>query len=124
MLLDSNAVIYAIKPDFKELRELIIEHNPSISAITYLEVLGYHQLTTEDQLDFNEFFQVTPIIPISQSIIEKAINLRQNRKMSLGDSIIGATALLNDMVLITANVKDFQWNNNIKLFNPLTNKEV
>ncbi len=119
MLLDSNAVIYAIKPEFTHLRELIIEHNPSVSAITYLEVLGYHQLTSEDESDFKKFFQVTSIIPISQSILEQAVNLRQERKMSLGDALIAATALLGNLVLVTANSRDFQWITNIRLINPL-----
>jgi len=40
--------------------------------------------------------------------------------MSLGDSLIAATALLNDLTLVTANISDFRWIDNIKLKNPLT----
>ena len=46
--------------------------------------------------------------------------LRQQRKMSVGDSIIAATALLNGLTLVTANIADFRWIENIKLMNPLT----
>ncbi|MCK5720220.1 MAG: hypothetical protein KAH84_09775 [Thiomargarita sp.] len=52
MLLDSNAIIYAIKPEFVELRKLIAEHNPAVSAVSYVEVLGYHRLTISDKEDF------------------------------------------------------------------------
>jgi predicted nucleic acid-binding protein len=38
----------------------------------------------------------------------------------LGDSIIAATALLNGLTLVTANITDFRWIENRKLMNPLT----
>ena len=120
MLLDSNTVIYAIKPEFSKLRELIAKQNPAVSVISYLEVLGYQKLTIEDERDFREFFQSTLMIPISQWVLENAVKLRQQRKMSLGDAIVAATAMLNGSTLVTANVKDFQWIKDIKLLNPLT----
>jgi predicted nucleic acid-binding protein len=120
MLLDSNAIIYSIKPESDALRQLIAEHNPSVSAVSYVEVLGYHQLTASDKEDFIEFFKTARIISVSQPVLEQAVTLRQQRKMSLGDSLIAATALLNDLTLVTANISDFRWIDNIKLKNPLT----
>ena len=120
MLLDSNAIIYSIKPESDTLRQLIAEHNPSVSAVSYVEVPGYHQLTASDKEDFIEFFKTTRIISVSQPVLEQAVTLRQQRKMSLGDSIIAATSLLNDLTLVTANISDFRWIDNIKLKNPLT----
>ncbi len=120
MLLDSNAIIYSVKPESDPLRQLIAEHNPSVSAISYVEVLGYHQLTASDKEDFIDFFKTAKIISVSQPVLEKAVALRQQRRMSLGDSIIAATALLNDFTLVTANIADFRWIDNIKLKNPLT----
>lgn len=115
MLLDSNAIIYSIKPEFVQLRQLIAEHNPAVSAVSYVEVLGYHKLTVSDKKDFIDFFDATQIIPVSMSVLKQAVALRQQRKMSLGDSLIAATALLNDLTLITANTADFRWIENIKL---------
>jgi predicted nucleic acid-binding protein len=120
MLLDSNAIIYSVKPEFDTLRQLIAEQNPAVSAISYVEVLGYHKLTASDKEDFIEFFGTALIISVSQPVLEQAVALRQQRRMSLGDSIIAATALLNDLTLVTANVTDFHWIDNIKLMNPLT----
>ena len=119
MLLDSNIIIYAIKPEFGDLRKLIVEHSPAVSAISYLEVLGYHKMTAADKQDFVEFFNTSQIIPVSQSVLEQAIRFRQQRKMSLGDSIVSATAMLNNLTLMTANVKDFRWIQDLKLLNPL-----
>jgi predicted nucleic acid-binding protein len=120
MLLDSNAIIYSVKPEFDALRQLIAEHNPSVSAVSYVEVLGYHQLTASDKDDFIDFFETARIISVSQAVLEQAVALRQQRKMSLGDSIIAATALLNGLTLVTANIADFRWIDNINLMNPLT----
>ncbi|VEN73119.1 Twitching motility protein PilT (fragment) [Candidatus Desulfarcum epimagneticum] len=39
--------------------------------------------------------------------------------MSLGDSLIAATALVYDLKLATANVKDFLWIKRLEVVNPL-----
>lgn len=119
MLLDSNAIIYSIKPEFAKLRKLIAENGPAVSAISYIEVLGYHRLTKSDERDFVDFFDTARIIPVSQAVLEQAVTLRQQRKMSLGDSIIAAAAIVNGLTLITANTADFKWIPSLKLLNPL-----
>jgi len=119
MLIDSNIIIYSIKPEHALLRQFIADQNPFVSAISYLEVLGYHQLTRQDQQDFEKFFQVAPLIPVSFPILQRAVILRQQAKMSLGDAIIAGTALEHGLTLVTANVKDFQWIPNLKVINPV-----
>ncbi|KAA3616448.1 MAG: type II toxin-antitoxin system VapC family toxin [Calditrichaeota bacterium] len=119
MLLDSNIIIYAIKPEFDYLRKLIADHSPAVSAISYLEVLGYHKITPTDKQDFAEFFNTSQIVPISHSVLVQAVKVRQQHKISLGDSIVAATAMLNNLTLITANVKDFKMIQDLKLMNPL-----
>jgi len=47
MLIDSNIIIYAAKPDCAELRDLIADHTPAVSAVSYVEVLGYHKLNEQ-----------------------------------------------------------------------------
>jgi toxin FitB len=82
MLLDSNSIIYSIKPEFGNLRKLIAQHNPAVSAISYVEVLGYHQLLETDKQDFLAFFNTARIIYISHPVLKQAVTLRQQRKMS------------------------------------------
>jgi toxin FitB len=83
-----------------------------------LEVLGYHQLNEKDKNDFHRLFERTEIYPVSSTIIELAIGLRQQRKISLGDAIIAATALEYRQTLITRNVKDFDWVDGLKVLDP------
>jgi len=41
MLIDSNILIYAAQPEHAFLREFIAEHAPVVSAVSYVEVLGF-----------------------------------------------------------------------------------
>ena len=70
-----------------------IEKQFTVSIITKIEILGFHKLTIEDKILFEGFFKTIIIVPISNYIVEKAIDLRQQRRMALGDSLITATAL-------------------------------
>jgi toxin FitB len=119
VLLDSNIFIYANLPEYKPLRQWLMNQNLYTSEITRLEVLGYHKLNEADKLDFQQLFQVVTVYPTSSSIIDLAIKLRQARKMSLGDSIIAATGLEFRKTLLTRNVKDFDWIEGLKVIDPL-----
>lgn len=118
MLLDSNIIIYAAQPEHSQLRELIAEYSPAVSALSYLEVLGYHLLTEQQRQYFEEFFQVAQVLPISQDVLIQAVALRQQRRMTLGDSIIAGTTLVYELTLITRNVDDFRWIAELNLLNP------
>lgn len=49
MLLDSNVIIYAARPEHGALRSFIAAHAPAVSAESYVEVLGYHRLNESDR---------------------------------------------------------------------------
>lgn len=118
MLLDSNIIIYAAKAENQFLRDWLEQQIISVSALSQIEVLGYHRLSNiEDQL-FREFFANCTVLPISSAIIEQAISLRQQRRLSLGDSIIGATALVHALPLATRNIADFQWIEDLRMIDP------
>jgi len=119
MLLDSNIIIYASLPEYPDLRQFVAKNSPKVSAISHLEVLGYHQLSSEEQKHFEQFFQAASVLPISEEIIKQAILLRQQRKMSIGDSIIAATSLEYNLKLVTRNSKDFNWIASLELLNPI-----
>lgn len=81
-------------------------------------MLGYHQLSEEQRQYFEEFFQVAQVLPISQEVLVRAVALRQQRRMTLGDAIIAGTALVHELTLVTRNVDDFCWIAEINLLNP------
>ena len=117
-LLDSNIIIYATAPENEWLR-IWLEAEPfSISQVSEIEVLGYQKITPEEISDLQEFVYSSNVVPITEEAAKKAIALRQQRKMSLADSILAATALENDWELVSRNVDDFVRIANLKLVNP------
>jgi len=120
-LLDSNIIIYSAEPENQFLRELIEDNCPFVSIISKIEVLGYHKIKPAEKDYFNTFFLNAPIIEINHNIIEKAISIRQAKKVSLGDSLIAATALIYDLELNTRNTDDFKNIEGLKLLNPFEN---
>lgn len=118
MLVDSNIIIYASQPEHDWLREFIAENQPFVSAISYLEVLGYHRLTETDKAHFEVFFASANVLPLSRQILDGAVRLRQQRKMSMGDSLIAATCLEHRLILVTRNTQDFMGIQDLKLLDP------
>ena len=120
MLIDSNIIIYAAQPEHSALRDFITEHAPAVSAVSYVEVPGYHRLTDPERRHFESFFNAAVVLPISDEVLRKAVELRQSRKMSLGDALVAGTALANDLTLVTRNTKDFSSITALRLFDPFT----
>ena len=119
MLLDSNIIIYAAQPEHAALRQFIETHSPAVSVLSSIEVLWYHKLTDDDRKFLEQFFQTAEQLPLSETVAQWAIKLRQRRKMSLGDSILAGTAIAYERTLVTHNTEDFRWIEEIKLLNPL-----
>ena len=118
MLLDSNIIIYAAKPEHPELRRFIADHSPAVSAVSYVEVLGYHKLTAEEKALLEGFFSAAAILPITDAVLEQAVRLRQAKKMTLGDALVAGTALAHGRTLVTRNTRDFEWVSGLRLLNP------
>lgn len=122
MLLDSNIIIYAAEPGYDEVREFIAKQETAVSVISKVEVLGYHKLNRENRKKLEQIFQLLPLITLSDSIVDKAISLRQTQKMSLGDVFIAATALIHELPIVTANTKDFSWIDGLEIINPVAQR--
>ena len=119
MILDSNILIYAARGEYAHLLDFMRKHHICVSAVTRIEVYGYPGLTDLDKVTFDRMFRPIVTLPVDETIIEKAILLRQMRKMSLGDSIIAATALCHDQPLATRNTADFEWIEGLQICNPV-----
>lgn len=100
LLLDTNAILgfladarYKMAFDKKSL---------FVSTITELELLSFHSLR-DDELDkINMFFGFCEIIELTPSIKSKTVELRKKYKLKLPDSIICATAVTHNLVLVSA----------------------
>ncbi len=119
MLLDSNIIIYAAQPDHADLRRFIAQYAPTVSIVSFIEVLGHQRLRERDRQFLEQFFQAADILPLSNIVAQRAVKLRQQRKLSLGDAIIAGTALTHDLTLVTHNTEDFRWISGLEILDPL-----
>ena len=118
MLLDSNIIIYAYQGIYPEIDRLIQSNRINFSEISYLETIGYPRITPNEETYLLRLFALIPVLPVDSAVIKQATILRKQRKMSLGDAIIAATALIHGLTLVTRNTGDFVWIDNLKLVNP------
>ena len=118
-LVDSNILIYAAKPEYPQLKELLGEDDIAVSELTRLEVLGFRNLTVEAEEYFNAVFELVTVLPISQEVINRAIELRQQSNMKSADAVIAATAILHCTELITRNTGDFDHITELTINNPI-----
>lgn len=118
-LIDSNIIIYSASKEFSYLRDLFREENIFVSEISLLEVLGYGSITNEQEEYFNAVFSMVNKIPVTSEIILDAIELRKINKLSVGDSIIAASAIALNLSLLTNNVSDFKKIKSLKIKNPI-----
>jgi predicted nucleic acid-binding protein len=92
----------------------IIDQDFNISFINKIKVLGHH---TADET-WRDFIDQATIIMPDDDIIEQTINIRIKNKIKLPDALISATALVNDLVLLTRNTEDFKNIQDLKIENP------
>ena len=117
-LLDSNVLIYSAAEAHQFLRPLVLNRLNFVSLISKVETQGFHKLEEADAVYFNSLFAVITSLPVTPNIIERAIRLRQQRRMTLGDSLIAATAIEFELVLATRNVADFAAISYLTVYDP------
>jgi predicted nucleic acid-binding protein len=92
----------------------IIDKDFTVSFITYIEFLGYKNVTKETE----GFIALANVLEINKEIIQTCVNLRKSKVVKLPDAIIAATALVNNLTLITRNISDFKNIPRLKITNP------
>jgi predicted nucleic acid-binding protein len=122
VFLDTNIWIYLFTQDpvekHQKVKELIARHSPSSSLLVSTQVLGEvfnvlnrkssysRQQSQEAVLDLDQAF--SPIISIDTKTVLKALEINDRYSYSYWDSLILATALLNDCEILYS--EDMQHN--------------
>lgn len=116
ILLDTNVFIYlangSIKPE-------VLNDDVAFASVAKIEALGYSQITVAEQSYLEALFAECEQLELDESVIQRAVRLRQQVKLSLGDAIVAATAIENDYELWTANTDDFARIEGLRLHDPL-----
>jgi predicted nucleic acid-binding protein len=121
MLCDSNILIYAAEPDDTYCAPFVERADAAISSVSRIEVLGFHgfgSLSQDQQQRLRDIVGTMIELRLDDRVIERAITLRQQRRMNLADAVIAATALVHDQVLVTRNMSDFTQITGLRLMNP------
>jgi predicted nucleic acid-binding protein len=90
----------------------------AIPNITEIEALSWvSEDKTKEQI-IREFISEANTISLTQAIVDQCIKIRRSRKIRTPDAIIAATAIVNDLVLITSD-GDFSKIPDLHLVDPL-----
>lgn len=117
-LIDTNCLIDFANgklPDSVKLYlSSLLDHQPSISVINKIEVLSF----TNPGQPLLLLMDVVIVIPLTDEIVETTVSIRRLHKGKLPDAIIAATALNNNLILVTRNVADFKMIKGLTIINP------
>ncbi len=107
-LLDTNILIYYLDNQ-KEAVDFIERHieDCAVSSISYLEVLAFPYQDDEDR-KIRDFLDLFFLYEIEMDIINRAIINYRTKKIKMADNLIGATAQVHSLTLVTRNVTDFK----------------
>ena len=123
MLLDSNILIYAAEPGGEFLDPWVESAAACFASVTRIEVLGFprwHLLDEARRTRLEILLGTLPELSLDNPVIAMAVASRREKKFSLGDAIIGATALVHGLPLITRNDGDFRHIAGIEIINPFS----
>jgi predicted nucleic acid-binding protein len=119
-LLDTNTVIDFCNSKLPEQsKNLLFKIRPNLSVITQIELFASSKISEKERnilIDFVNFSNVYS--NIDNAIVNKTIEIRQKFKTKLPDAIIAATAIINNLILITRNIDDFKGIDQLETLNP------
>ncbi|MBI2638559.1 PIN domain-containing protein [Candidatus Peregrinibacteria bacterium] len=124
-LLDTNIVIYILKND-TGVMNLISRYSGAlffISIVTWIETLGGSFHHGKNIHELAHTLEVFYRIPIHEKIAILSANLIQSsalkkQKLRFQDTVIAATAITENIPLITNNPKDFRHFKGLKIISP------
>jgi predicted nucleic acid-binding protein len=122
-LWDTNTSVYYLQQQFPPSAEKFIdnvleEYQPALSVITEIELLCWKSTVEKDIEILRTFIEDSILFDLSKNIKVKTAEIRKSYRIKLPDAIIAATAIENNLILLTRNVKDFKDIQSIQILNP------
>jgi predicted nucleic acid-binding protein len=121
-LIDTNVIIDYTSNLLPENGSVFVEQifntNFITSVIVKIEVLGYNEPAPEKMQLLTEFIDTAKVLPLDNTITQRAIELRRIKKIKLGDAIIASTALVYGLVIISRNTSDFKNIQGLQVIDP------
>jgi predicted nucleic acid-binding protein len=123
-LIDTNILIYhvaGLKECTDFINKVLTQNSFNISIITKIEFLGWKKHSTIGFDKCRLLIDSANVYMLDEDIANKAVELKRSTNIKLADAVIAATALVNNLTLVTRNTDDFKMIDKIKLTNPLEN---
>ena len=97
---DTNALIYLLNGNSCMLP--FLNKNLAFSVISEMELLSFSGITEAEENNIKALLNDCEEISFLKDVKEKAIELRKKYKTKLPDAIVAASAIVNNLPLITA----------------------
>ena len=112
-LLDSNVLIDALAGlphGVRVLREARKRSEVLViySAITRIEVLGFPNLSEQEETAVRRLLNEFEEVAVSNAVVERTIQIRKLVRIKIPDALIAASADTAQAVVVTRNTGDFQ----------------
>ena len=121
-LLDSNTVIDYIAGSYSEkVAQWLtqrIDEEINVSVITKIEVLSFDPDKNDNYPILVDFFAASRIFELTEDVVNQTIQIRQKQKIKIPDAIIASTALVEGLILVSRNTKDFKNIADLAVINP------
>lgn len=121
-LIDTNVLIYytqGVESAKKLVDNLTPQNSFNISILTKIEFLGWDKHTEDGYEKCKKLIECANIYQVDEIVSNKAIELKRKNNIKLADAVIAATALLNDLKLVTRNTDDFKMIEGLEVMNIL-----
>jgi predicted nucleic acid-binding protein len=102
---DTNILIDFLNQVPAAAAELLRYEKRYISQVTWIEVMV--GVKPADESGTRRFLDTFHLLRITDEVAERAVAIRQQRRLKLPDAIILATAMAEGLLLVTRNPKDF-----------------
>jgi len=97
---DTNALIYLLSGD--SCMKSYLASYIGLSVISEIELLSFPGITSFEEQQIRSFIKDCTVLFLTENVKNKTIALRRSYKIKLPDAIIAATAIENNLQLITA----------------------
>jgi predicted nucleic acid-binding protein len=121
-MFDSNILIYHLNEKLdvqaEAMLEQALEEGAYISVITRIEVLGWPGQSVDAFRRAKSLLDQFLEQALTNEIADRCIALRQQRRITIPDAVVAATAQELNLPLVTRNTDDFRWIEGLELINP------
>jgi predicted nucleic acid-binding protein len=120
-LFDSNILIYHFNGKLNQRGTDLLSEGltgaGAYSIISKIELLGFNQSESDDR-QARLLLSSLRELELTSTIAEQTIQIRKTRKLKLPDAVIAATAIVNNLTIITRNTSDFDQIVGLNYINP------